>query len=86
MKLETGESKKRKLKLEEIVNVKKRKLALQDTIESVNWKVPCRSWREKRFHNTIKPYACRNSVKDKQQTLTDLTNAQKKLEEKLKTA
>ena len=35
-KLETGESKKRKLKLEEIVNVKKRKLALQETIESVN--------------------------------------------------
>ena len=36
MKLETRESKKRKLKLEEIVNVKKRKLALQETIESVN--------------------------------------------------
>ena len=40
---------------------------------------------EKRdFTLLSKANAFRNSVKDKQQTLTDLTNAQKKLEEELK--
>ena len=79
--VETEKSRKRKLKFEEITNVKKSKLAVQETIESLNKGIA--ETEEKRdFTLPSKANAFKNSVKDKQQTLTDL-NAQKKLEEEL---
>ena len=70
------------MKFEEITNVKKSKLAVQETIESMNKGIA--ETEEKRdFTLPSKANAFKNSVKDKQQTLTDLTSAQKKLEEEL---
>ena len=85
--VETKKSRKRKLKLEEIANVKKCKLALQETIESLNKDIEkyLGEAEEKRdFTLLSKANAFRNSVKDKQQILTDLTTSQKNLEEELK--
>ena len=75
------------MKLEEIANVKKSKLAVQETIESLNKGIEkyLAEAEEKRYFTLLsKTNAFRNSVKDKQQTLSDSTNAQKKLEEELK--
>ena len=75
------------MKLEEIANVKKSKLAVQETIESLNKGIEkyLAEGEEKRdFTLLSKTNAFRNSVKDKQETLSDSTNAQKKLEEELK--
>ena len=70
------------MKFEEITNVKKSKLAVQETIESMNKGIA--ETEEKRdFTLPSKANAFKNSLKDKQQTLTDLTSAQKKLEEEL---
>ena len=80
-------SRKRKLKSEEIANIKRSKLAVQETIESLNKgieKYLAEAEEKRDFTLLLKANAFRNSVKDKQQTLTDLTNAQKKLEEELK--
>ena len=85
--VEREKSRKQKLKLEEIANVKKNKLAVQETIESLNKsteKYLAEAEEKRDFTLLSKANAFRNSVKDKQQTLTDLTNAQKKLEEELK--
>ena len=68
------------MKLEEIANVKKSKLALQETIESLNNDIEkyLAETEEKRgFTLLLKANA------KTQQTLTNLTNAQKKLEEEL---
>ena len=75
------------MKLEEIANVKKSKLAVQETTESLNKSIEkylAESEEKRDFTLLSKANAFRNSVKDKQQTLTDLTNAQKKLEEELR--
>ena len=85
--VETEKSRKQKLKLEDIANVKKSKLAVQETIESLNKGIEMylAEAEEKRdFTLLSKANAFRNSMKDKQQKLTNLTNAQKKLEEKVK--
>ena len=85
--VETEKSRKRKLKLEEITDVKKSKLALQETTESLNkgiGKYLAEAEEKRDFTLLSKANAFRNLVKDKQQTLMDLTNAQKKLEEELK--
>ena len=85
--VETEKIRKRKLKLEEIANVKKSKLAVQEKIEFLNKgieKYLAEAEEKKNFTLLSKANAFRNSVKDKQQTLTDLTNAQKKFEEELK--
>ena len=75
------------MKLEEIANVKKSKLAVQETIESLNKgieKYLAEAEEKRDFALLSKTNTFRNSVKDKQQTLSDSTNAQKKLEEELK--
>ena len=80
----TEKSRKQKLKLEEIAIVQKSKLAVQETVESLNKgieKYLAETEKKRDFTALSKSNAFRNSVKDKQQTLTDLTNAQKKLEE-----
>ena len=64
---ETEKSRKRKLKLEEIANVKKSTLALQETIESLNKDIEkyLAETEEKRdFTLLLKANAFRNSVKD----------------------
>ena len=85
--VEMEKSRKPKLKLKDRANVKKSKLAVQETIESLNKgieKYLTKAEEKRDFTLLSKVNAFRNSVKDKQQTLTDLTNAQKKLEEELK--
>ena len=85
--VETEKCRKRKLKLEEIAKVKKSKLAVQETIESLNNGTEnylAEAEEKRNFTLLSKTNVFRNSVKDKQQTLTDLINAQKKLEEELK--
>ena len=85
--VETEKSKKQKLKLEEIANVKKSKLAVQETIESLNKGIEkdlAEAEQKRDFTLLSKANNFRIPVKDKQQTLSDLTNAQKKLEEELK--
>ena len=62
-------------------------LAVQETIESLNKgieKYLAEAEEKRDFTLLPKVNAFRNSVKDKQQTLTDLTSAQKKLEEELR--
>ena len=85
--VETEKSRKRKLKLEEIANVKKQKLTVQETIESLNKgieKYLAEAEEKRDFTLLSKANAFRKSVKEKQQTLNDLNNAQKKLEEEVK--
>ena len=81
--VETEESIKRKLKLAEIANFKKSKLAVQEAIESLNKGIEkyLAKAEKKRDFTLSKANTFRNSVKDKQQTLTDF---QKKLEEESK--
>ena len=82
--VETEESIKRKLKLAEIANFKKSKLAVQEAIESLNKgieKYLAKAEKKRDFTLLSKANTFRNSVKDKQQTLT---NFQKKLEEESK--
>ena len=85
--VEPEKNRKRKLKLEEIANVRKSKLAVQETIEFLNKGIEkyfAEAEEKRDFTLLSKAIAFRNSVKDKQQTLTDSTNAQKMLEEELK--
>ena len=58
------------MKLEEIANVKKSKLAVQETLESLNKgleKYLAEAEEERNFTLLSKSNAFRNSVKDKQQ-------------------
>ena len=85
--VENEKSRKLKLKLEEIANVKKSKLGIQETIESLNKgieKYLAKAEEKRDFTLLSNVNVFRNLVKDKQQILTNLTYAQKKLEEELK--
>ena len=76
---------KQKLKLEEKPNIKKSKLAVKEkSLNQVTGKYLAEAEEKRDFTLLSKANAFRNQVKDKQQTLTDLSNAQKKLEEELK--
>ena len=79
--VETEKSRKRKLKLEEIANVKKQKLTVRETTESLNKGIEkyFAEAEEKRDFTLLS--RANASVKEMQQTLNNLNNAQKKLEE-----
>ena len=74
-----------KLKLEEIANVKKQKLTVQETTDSLNKgieKYLAEAEEKRDFTLLSKANAFRKSVKEKQQALNDLNNAQKSLKKK----
>ena len=79
--VETEKSRKRKLKLEEIANVKKQKLTVRETTESLNKGIEkyFAEAEEKRDFTLLS--RANASVKEMQQTLNNLNNAQKKLAE-----
>ena len=77
--------KSRNIKLEEIANVKKQKLTVQETIESLNKgieKYLAEAEEKRDFTLLSKANAFRKSVIEKQQALNNLNNAQKSLKKK----
>ena len=86
-KKEDNVNRKRKLKQEEIQNVKKQKLNVEDAINALRKSVNCETLaadQEQNLTRVSKAAAIIRMISEKEKTLRELTDAEKKLEKEFK--
>ena len=86
-KKEDNVNRKRKLKQEEIQNVKKQKLNVEDAINACRKSVNCETLaadQEQNLTRVSKAAAIIRMISEKEKTLRELSDAEKKIEKELK--